>query len=167
MLPRSLEQDVGAVYIGVCELVRVAEAEVDVRLGGKVEDGVDSVPPQHALDVGGQRDVALLKGKVGPAVEDARVVERGTVVEPVERDDVVVGVRENQMARKPAGSVRVSVEGARPKGRDAQLATSRGLVATYMKPAPPVMRMFVASGSGSNCVLPVNTGARVHSSSLT
>jgi hypothetical protein len=35
---------------------------------------------------------------------------------------------------------------------------------TYMKPAPPVTRMFLASGSGSNWVLPLRTGACFQSS---
>jgi hypothetical protein len=36
-----------------------------------------------------------------------------------------------------------------------------------MKPAPPVTSMFFASGNGSNLVLPVNTGALRHRSSVT
>ena len=38
---------------------------------------------------------------------------------------------------------------------------------SYMKPAPPVTRMFFTSGRGSNRVLPIRTGACVHRSSVT
>jgi hypothetical protein len=37
---------------------------------------------------------------------------------------------------------------------------------TYMNPAPPVTSMFFASGNDSNLVLPINTGAFRHSSSV-
>jgi hypothetical protein len=39
----ALQQDVGAVHIRVGEAVRVPEAEINVRLSGEVEDGVDVV----------------------------------------------------------------------------------------------------------------------------
>jgi hypothetical protein len=38
---------------------------------------------------------------------------------------------------------------------------------TYMKPAPPVINMFLAFANGSNLVLPVSTGACRHMSSFT
>lgn len=33
---------------------------------------------------------------------------------------------------------------------------------TYMKPAPPVIIIFLTSGRGSNFVLPIKTGASFH-----
>jgi hypothetical protein len=39
------------VYIRIGELVRIAKAEVDMRLRCKVEDGVDLVLSKHPLDV--------------------------------------------------------------------------------------------------------------------
>lgn len=33
---------------------------------------------------------------------------------------------------------------------------------THIKPAPPVIRMFLTSGNGSNLVLPVRIGASFH-----
>lgn len=41
------------------------------------------------------------------------------------------------------------------------------LCLTYMNPAPPVTRMFLASRSGSNRVLPISTGACFQRSSVT
>ena len=38
---------------------------------------------------------------------------------------------------------------------------------TYMNPAPPVTKTFFASGSGSNLVLPMSTGACCHNSAST
>jgi hypothetical protein len=32
-------------------------------------------------------------------------------------------------------------------------------ITTYMKPAPPVIIIFLTSGNGSNFVLPIRTGA--------
>lgn len=105
MLARSLEQDVCAVYVRVGELVRVAEAQVDVGLRCEVEDGVDLVLTQHALDIAWGGDVAMLEGEVRSVVEHARVVQRCAVVELVQRDDVVVGVGEYEVPYKPAGAV--------------------------------------------------------------
>jgi hypothetical protein len=96
----------GAVYVRVRELVRVAEAEVDMRLRRKVEDGVDFVLTQHALHVGRRCYVAILKGEIGLVVEDSCVVERCTVVELVERHDIVFRVGENEMADEPASAAR-------------------------------------------------------------
>lgn len=41
MFPRSLQEHMRPVYVCVCELVRIAEAEVDVGLRREMEDGVD------------------------------------------------------------------------------------------------------------------------------
>lgn len=104
-LPRALEQHVRAVDVGVREAVRVAEAQVDVRLRGEVQHGVDAVA-LHAVDhVGRVRDIALVEGEVGPVCEEGRVVEGGAVVELVEGDDVVrVGVGQREVADQPAGT---------------------------------------------------------------
>jgi hypothetical protein len=70
-----------------------------------VEHGVDVVPLEAVQYFRGIRDVALVEGKVAPVVEDACVVERRTVVELVERDDVVrVRVCEDEVPDQPAGS---------------------------------------------------------------
>jgi hypothetical protein len=98
-----------SVYVGVGELVRVAEAEVNMRLCGEVEDGIDVVLAQHTLNVGRRGNVSMLEGEVRSVVEDARVVQARAVVELIERDDiVVVGVCQDQMAGKPTCSALAS-----------------------------------------------------------
>lgn len=151
-----------SIDVGVCELVRIAEAQVDVGLRGKVEDGVDPVLAEHSFDVRGRCDVALLEGEVGTAVQDARIIQSRAVVELVERDDMIVRVRQDQVAHKPASSTRKSRQlRFRSFSKGATNATP-----TYMKPAPPVTRMLFALSSGSNFVLPVRTGACFQSSSV-
>lgn len=98
-----LEQHVGAVDVGVGETVRVSEAQVDVRLGGEVEDGVDVVALEAVHHLGGVGDVALVEGEVPLVIEGAGVVERSTVVELVKGDNVVcLGVCEGQVSYQPA-----------------------------------------------------------------
>lgn len=80
MFPRSLEQDVCAVNIRVCELVRIAKAEVDVRLCCEVEDSFDLVFAQYTLDICGRCDVTLFEYEIWSVGENSRVVERGAVV---------------------------------------------------------------------------------------
>jgi hypothetical protein len=53
MFPRSLKQDMCAIYICVCKLVGIAKAEVDVRLCREVKDGFDLVLSQYALHICG------------------------------------------------------------------------------------------------------------------
>jgi hypothetical protein len=106
----TLEQHVGAVDVGVSKAVRVAKAQVDVRLGGKVEDGVDVVALEAVDHLDGVGDVALVEAKVALLVEGACVVERGAVVELVERDDIVgVGIREGEVSHKPRSAVKLGV----------------------------------------------------------
>jgi hypothetical protein len=97
----------------------------------------------------------MLEGEIRLVVEDARVVECRAVVELIEGDDVVVvGICDDEMAYEPTGAA-LSLRG--------RLYPDKAR--TYIKPAPPVTRMFFASGNGSNLVLPSNTGACFHSSS--
>jgi hypothetical protein len=108
MFSRSLQKDMCPIHICVRELVRVAEAEINVRLCGEVEDGIDVVLAQDTLDICRRGNVTMLKSEVRSVVEDARVVQARTVVELIERDDiVVVGVRQDEMADKPTCSVLV------------------------------------------------------------
>ena len=105
MLPRSLKQHMCSIDVCVCELVRIAEAEVDVRLRSKVEDGIDLVPAQYAFYVRGRCDITLLECEIRSVIEYARVVERCAIVQFVKRDHVVMRIAENKMAYKPASSV--------------------------------------------------------------
>lgn len=136
----TLEEDMGAVDVGVCEAVRVAKAQVDVRLGGKVEDGVDVVALEAVNHLDGVGDVALVEAKVALLVEGACVIERGAVVKLVERDDVVgLGVGEGEVSHKPRSAVRAGVSiGACGRVKVCPCA--------HMKPAPPVIMMFLTSG---------------------
>lgn len=103
----TLEQDVGAVDVGVGEAVGVAKAQVDVRLGGKVEDGVDVVALQAVDNLRGVGDVTLVEGEVALVIQGAGVVERGAVVKLVKGDNVVrVGVGEGEVADEPEGTKR-------------------------------------------------------------
>lgn len=106
MLSSSLQEHMCPIYIRVGEFVRIAEAEVDMRLRCEVEDGVDSVLAQHALHVDRRCDVSILEGEVGLVFKNARVVQGRAVVELVVRHDIVmIGVCEDKMAHKPAGAV--------------------------------------------------------------
>ena len=79
----------GTIDIGVGEAVRVAEAEVDMRLGGKVEYRVDIVALEAVDHLTRVRDIAVVETKVGLVVEGPRVIEGRAVVELIERDDIV------------------------------------------------------------------------------
>lgn len=90
------------VYVCVGELIRIAKAKVDMRLGCEVKDGVDFVLAKNTLHVCGSGDVPLFESEVGTVVKYTCVVEGCAVVELVEGDDVVVGVFKDQMANEPA-----------------------------------------------------------------
>jgi hypothetical protein len=89
VLPRPFQQHMCPIDVRICKLVRVAEAEIDVRLRGKMEDGVDLMFSENTLHICGRSDVALLEGEIGPAIEDTSVVQASAVIELVERDDIV------------------------------------------------------------------------------
>lgn len=145
----TLQQNVGAVDVGMGKVVRVAEAQVDVRLGGKVKNGVDAVALQAVDHLGRVGDVALVKGKVALIVENTRVVERGAVVQLVKRHNVVgIGVGQGQVPHQPACA---AMELA---GEDVRISKE-----ACMKPAPPEIMMFFTSGRGVNFVVPMSTGA--------
>lgn len=97
------------VNVRVGKLIRIAEAEVDVRLRCEMEDGVDLVLTQHALHVGRRRNVPILESEVWLVLEDARIVQSRAVIELVVGDDIVlIWVREDEMADEPTGAVWLS-----------------------------------------------------------
>ena len=119
-----------------------------------MEDGVDVVPLEAVDDLGRVGDVPLVECEVAPVVEDARVVEGRAVVQFVKRDDVVgMRVGEGEVADEPTRSDTGSATLCREAG------LSLGTGSSYMKPAPPVIMMFLTSGRGSNLVVPMSTGA--------
>lgn len=133
----------------MCEGVRVTEAQIDVRLGGEVEDGINVMASQAVHDLGWIRDIAMVEGEVALVIERPSIVQRGAVVELVEGDDVVrIWVGQGKMSYKPACTVNIS-----------NSSCTAGFAMAYMKPAPPVIIIFLTSGRGSNLVLPVKIGA--------
>lgn len=164
MFPRSFKQHVCAIYVRVGEFVRVAEAQVDVRLRSEVEDCVNLVLAKHTLYVYWRCDISVLECEVILAIENARIVEGRAVVELVEGDDIVMaGVREDEVADEPTctgvQSVLFLVQISQIVAMQVMRVSLDIGYSTYMKPAPPVTKMFFASGNASNLVLPMSTGA--------
>lgn len=95
MFPRSLEQDMCSINICMRELVRVAKAEVNMRLRRKMDNGVGFVSTEHTLHSSRRGDVALLECEVRSAIENARVVECCAVVQFVQGNHIIVGVRKD------------------------------------------------------------------------
>lgn len=101
----ALKQDVGAEYIVIGEGVGIAKAQVNVRLRGKVEDGINLVAIEAVHDFGGIGDVAMVKAKVPLVIKCPRIVQRGAIVKLVKRDNVVgIGVCHGQVSYQPAGA---------------------------------------------------------------
>lgn len=93
-----------------------------MRLRRKMDNGVDFVPTEHTLHSSGRGDVALLECEVRSAIENARVVERCAVIQPVQGNHIIVGVCKDYMAYEPAGSVSTSVLRSRQVRKDAHVA---------------------------------------------
>ena len=74
MLSRPFQQHMCPIYIRVRELVRVAEAEIDMRLSSEVKYSIDIVLAEHALHIGRRRNVSLFEAVVRAVVENTRVV---------------------------------------------------------------------------------------------
>ena len=93
----------------MCESVGVSETKVDMGLSGKVEDCVNVVSLQAVHDFRGVGDVAMVEGKVALVVESSSIVQRRTVVELVEGDDIVcIGIGQGQMSHQPASTAIIS-----------------------------------------------------------
>lgn len=73
-LLRALQHNMSTVHVGVCEPVRIAEAQVDMRLRRKMEDGVD-LKPFHAIKhFGWVCDISMIKREILLIVEHTSVV---------------------------------------------------------------------------------------------
>ena len=96
ILLNALQQDMGADHIVHGEFVRVAKAQVHVRVRSKVEDSVDVVLLQAFDHVGGDGHVAVEEVEVARLLrlQQARIVERAAIVEFVKADDVVKTLEE-------------------------------------------------------------------------
>lgn len=150
-LLRALQENVCAVDVCVCEGIRVTKTQINMRLCSEVENGIDVVALEAVHNFGGVCDVAMVEREVSLVVEDSGIVERGTVVELVEGDDIVcIRVGKGKMSYQPASTATV---------RDMRYWSCS---IAHMKPAPPVIMIFLTSGKGSNFVVPVKTGASFH-----
>lgn len=85
----TLEQNMGTVDIGIGELIRVSEGQVDVGLSCEMENCIDLVLLDAANDVFRVGDVSVVELEVGEGVEHPCVVEGGTIVKFIKGDDVV------------------------------------------------------------------------------
>ena len=95
-----------ATDIGVCKGEGVAKAQVNVRLGCKVQNGVNIVLSQAAKDRLFVCYVSKNELKVGTSIETFGVIERGAVIDFVEDDNLIVfRICESQMADDPGSSV--------------------------------------------------------------
>ena len=91
----------------------------------------------------------MVEGKIALVIEASRVVEGRAVVKLVEGDNIVcMGISQCQMSHQPASTVAV-------RGDSCNVGAGN----SHMKPAPPVIMIFLTSGSGSNFVLPFRIGA--------
>ena len=69
--PRRLEEDEGAVHVGLDELPGRLEGTVDVRLGGEVDDDVHVLGQR--VDEPGVADVAVHERKFGSSATGSRL----------------------------------------------------------------------------------------------
>lgn len=82
-----LEQDVGAVDVGLGECEGVTERVVNVSLGGEMHNGVDLLLLEDVVDEVGTLDVALDELEIGQILDVLEIVEAGAVIELVINDD--------------------------------------------------------------------------------
>jgi hypothetical protein len=105
----TLEQDVRADHVVHGKFVRVAKAQVHMRVGGEMEHGVDVVLLQAFDHVGSDGDIAVEEVEVARLLrlQQACIVERAAIVEFVEgHHDVVVSLVFNrQVAYKSRATV--------------------------------------------------------------
>ena len=94
------------IYICMRKCVGVTEAQINVRLCGKVENCVNIVSLQAVHDLRRVCDIAMVECEISFVIEDSRVVQGSTVVELVEGNDVVgIGIGQCEMSYKPASTV--------------------------------------------------------------
>lgn len=100
-----LEHNVCATDVGFCKREGIAEAEIDVGLSSKMEDGINTVLSQAAKDSFFVGHVAVNELEVGARVETLGVLEGCAVVDFVEREDVVIiWIGQSEVADSPGSS---------------------------------------------------------------
>lgn len=92
--------------IVIGEGVGVSKTQVNMGLGGEVEDSINLVALEAVHDFRRVSDIAMVEAEVPLVIECPRIVQRGAVVELIERDNVV-GIRicHSQVSNQPAGTV--------------------------------------------------------------
>lgn len=101
----ALQKDMSAVDVCMGKAIRVAEAQIHMRLRGKVHHSIDVIALYAIEDFRGVRQVAMVKRKVALVIEDSGVVESRTVVQLVKRYNVVsVGICQGKMTNDPGSA---------------------------------------------------------------
>lgn len=71
----TLEQNVSTVNVGVGESVGVSEAQINVGLSSKVENGINVIALEAVHDLRWVGDVSVVKGEVSLVIEGTGVVQ--------------------------------------------------------------------------------------------
>ena len=103
----GFEQAEGADDVGLDEVFRAVDAAVDVRFGGKIDDGAGLVLGEQLGDEVEVADVALDEDVARVALERGEVLEVAGVGQRVEVDDGLVGMGqpvEDEIAADEAGA---------------------------------------------------------------
>lgn len=71
-------------HIGMCEFVRIAERQIDMRLSRKMHDSIDVVLLQtvHYIFMFGY--IAFVEGEIGFLIQLCRIVESGAIIQFIE-----------------------------------------------------------------------------------
>lgn len=102
----ALEQHMRAEHIVLREDVGVAEAQVHVCMRRQVENGVNIVLLQAFDHVARYGNIAVEEAEIRLRLQHASIIQRATIVELVERNDVVcVGIFDGKVAYKPRPTV--------------------------------------------------------------
>lgn len=86
----AIQEDLRAHDVGCCKQSRIFEASVDIRLSGKVNNGVDIVLAKTADDIVSGRNVAFVKGEIRTGAQYFSVFQGSAVLELVEGDEIVI-----------------------------------------------------------------------------
>ena len=103
----GFEQAEGADDVGLDEVFRAVDAAVDVRFGGKIDDGARLVLGEQPGDEVEVADVALDEEVARVALQGGEVLEVAGVGQRVEVDDGLIGLGqpvEDEVAADEAGT---------------------------------------------------------------
>lgn len=98
----ALQKNVRAIDVCVGEAIRVAKAQIHMRLSCKVHHRVNVIALHAVEDFGGICQVAMVKSKVALVIEGSGIVQSRAVIELIKRYNVVgVRVCQGEMANNP------------------------------------------------------------------